>query len=141
MLCALLVDRCAQCCLTPLNASGVTVLAQSSPRMQREEKKSCIVEHLLCSCDSATTVLNETHACLYFVLPKGNLNGYIYKSRIRGDGRCGAGTGSRLPQPAGRCTYQGCWVGVSVKNWALPVRRHPNTQVISRRGPVPLNRS
>ena len=76
--------------------------------MQREEKKLCIVEHLLCSCDSATTVLNETLACLYFVLPKGNLNGYISPG-YRGDGRCGAGTGSRLPQPAGRYTCQGNW--------------------------------
>ena len=91
--------------------------------------------------DRATISPYEIKVDLHSVLFEGNLNGYIYKSRIRGDGRCGAGIVSRLPLLAGWYTCQGCWVGVSEKSWALPVRRHPNTQVISRKGPVPLNRS
>ena len=99
----------------------------SEPHMRVSEKD--IFVHTLYTLIVSHTI-TEVGNCLAVYL-----NGYIIKTRVRGDGRCGAGTGSRLPQPAGRYTCQGNWTVYKVKIWALPGKRHPNSHQDPRSGP------
>jgi hypothetical protein len=86
-------------------------------------------------------VTTDIQVCVPFALPTGNLNGsYLRPSHAVTDGAVqGQVPGFRNP-PAGT-RAKAIRGSVAVRIWALLDQRHPDTQVISRKGPVPLNRS